>query len=130
MLPHQVRDVLATVADLSLTWLPEAAAADLELERTTRLADYTGVCRLLFEEGRRRNLTTRTPSGLALAPPLAVPHHWAEFRFGGIWVPVDPGVHQRHGPMGVLDRAQMADAPAGWRDLGTDLVPPRIVCGA
>jgi hypothetical protein len=105
-LPQQVSEVLATVADLSLMFLPEAVAADLEFAGTTRLADCAGVCRLLFQEGRRRNLATRKSFGLAVAPPFAVPHQWAEFRVGGTWVPVDPVLINAMVGWGALDRAQ------------------------
>lgn len=105
-LPPEVREVLGTVADLSLMWLPEGVATDLEFARATRLADCAGVCRILFEEGRRRNLPTRTSFGLAVAPPFAVPHHWAEFRVSGVWVPVDPVLIGAIVGWGALDRAQ------------------------
>jgi len=105
-LPPEVREALGAVTDLSLMWLPEAVATDLEFARATKLADCAGVCRILFEEGRRLNLPTRTSFGLAVAPPFAVPHHWAEFRVGGVWVPVDPVLIGAMVGWGALDRAQ------------------------
>jgi hypothetical protein len=105
-LPPQARAALAVTDGLVFSWLPPALATDLDFIAASGLADCAGVCRLLAAEGQRSGLATRKSYGLAVAPPFSVPHYWAEFLVGEVWVPVDPVLIVAMTGWGVLDRAQ------------------------
>jgi hypothetical protein len=90
-LPPAAREIIDELREITFVQLPGAAVwDDVAFVRRTGLADCAVFSRLLVANGSRRGVPMRQSFGLMVAPPLALPHCWAEVGVDGVWVPVDP----------------------------------------
>lgn len=90
-LPQAAKDIIDELRDVRFLLLPHKIrwGARAFVSRT-RMADCVTFAHLFTEYGVQRGLRMRVSSGLLIAPPIAVPHYWAEIELGGLWVPTDP----------------------------------------
>ncbi|MFF8960039.1 transglutaminase domain-containing protein [Streptomyces sp. NPDC014894] len=89
-LPADLAALFREIAGLRFFLLAESIRWDADFMRATGIADCGGVSTLLLREARELGYEARRSFGLIVAEPFSTPHHWADVRIAGEWVPFDP----------------------------------------
>lgn len=89
-LPDDLAELCHEIARLRFYLLAESIRWDADFMRTTGIADCGGSSTLMLAGAKRLGYQARRSFGLIVAEPFSTPHHWAEIRLDGAWVPLDP----------------------------------------
>jgi transglutaminase superfamily protein len=90
-LPPAVREIIDHgTRGISFMQVQHPIRWDISFIQREKVADCGGIAKILFAEATSRGIPARLAYGVALTPPIAVPHFWSEFLVDDIWVPVDP----------------------------------------
>ncbi|MFI6287532.1 transglutaminase domain-containing protein [Streptomyces sp. NPDC051018] len=89
-LPDDLAALCHEIAALRFFLLAESIRWDADFMRSCGIADCGGSSTLLLEGAQRLGYVARRSFGLIVAEPFSTPHHWADIRLDGTWVPFDP----------------------------------------
>lgn len=103
-LPQVVREIIDITQEISFAILPDSLRGNVEFVQRAKMADCSGVAKILASEASSRGVIARCSYGRALSPPFTSGHWWAEFLIDGIWVPVDPVLIDALLDWGLMDK--------------------------